>query len=142
MRWLARLFIALFFLLTVWFVAMPRATLNFPADGVGEVGYQWNTRNRIYRGDMLSGGRATEPGELIPREDFYTVVDWWINSEYRGCVKVIPKWYGTDIYLDADGNLDLSSEGGTDLDRVMHCTNRPEENITCRPCSLNTLVPD
>ncbi|HEX8595102.1 MAG TPA: hypothetical protein VF682_17815 [Pseudomonas sp.] len=61
-------------------------------------------------------------------------VDWWVDRNHRGCVKVIPKWYGTDIYLDANGNLDQSVEGGTDLDRVTNCTNRPEENITCRPC--------
>jgi type VI secretion system protein ImpG len=42
--------------------------------------------------------------------------------------------YGTNIYLDADGNLDQSPESGTDLDRVMNCTNRPEENMTCIPC--------
>ncbi|HEX8596650.1 MAG TPA: polymorphic toxin type 44 domain-containing protein, partial [Pseudomonas sp.] len=49
-------------------------------------------------------------------------------------VRKLNKWYGTDIYLDANGNLDQSPEGGTDVGRVMHCTNRPEENVTCRPC--------
>jgi hypothetical protein len=131
---MAAIFITLLILFVGWYSAMPVATLHFPESGFGEVHYQWNTRHRIYRGVLFPSGKATEPGELFPKEDFFMVVDWWANGGSRQCVKVIPKWYGTDIYLDANGNLDQSAEGGTDLDRVTNCTNRPEENISCRPC--------
>lgn len=134
MRFTGKLLIALFALWVIWSTVTPNATLHFPKSGAGEVHYQWNTQHRIYRGALLPGESVSDMGVVFPDERFFMVVDWWVNRGGRQCVKIIPKWYGTDIYLDANGNLDLSPKGGTDLDRVMPCTNRPEENVTCRPC--------
>ena len=134
MKWGAIFSVVIFVPIVIWYVMTPRATLHFPKSGSAEIRYQWNTHDRIYRSTLFPGELAVEPGELFPREGFFMVVDWWVNRGSRQCVKVIPTWYGTDIYLDANGNIDLSPEGGTDLSRVMNCTNRPEEDISCRPC--------
>ncbi|WP_050507783.1 hypothetical protein [Pseudomonas syringae] len=134
MKFLGKLIGVLYIIWVVWTTATPTATLHFPETAIGEIRYQWNARHRIFRGELYPGERVTDWGDIFPKEDFFMVVDWWADGGRRQCVKVIPKWYGTDIYLDANGQLDQSPEGGTDLDRVMHCTNRPEENITCRPC--------
>jgi hypothetical protein len=134
MIWPGKIFSAIFVMIGIWYVSIPSATLHFPENGIGEVRYQWNTQNRIFRGALLPGESVSDMGAVFPDERFFMVVDWWGNRGGRQCVKITPKWYGTDIYLDANGNLDLSQEGGTDLDRVMPCTNRSEENIACRPC--------
>ena len=123
------------FLLAAWYVVTPRMTVHLNDSAATDIRYRWNVNNRIFRGAFGAGGRVTEPAELLSGQRFYMVFEWWINPDDVGeCVMVIPKWYGTDIYLDANGKLDQSPESGTDLDRVMHCTNRPEENIACTPC--------
>lgn len=131
---IGKIFFALFTIWVVWSTATPNATLHFPKNGIGEIRYQWNTQHQIYRGALQPGESVSDMGAVFPDERFFMVVDWWVDKSFRGCVKVTPKWYGTNIYLDEKGNLDLSPEGGTDLDRVMPCINRAEENIACRPC--------
>lgn len=134
MKTFGKLFIALASIFFVWYFATPKATLYYPEDGEDEIFYRWNTHDRIYRGTLYSGMKSIEPGELFPEEDFFMVVEWWRNRVYWGCAKVSPKWYGTDLYLSKNGDLDISPEGPTDVDRVMLCTRPSDTNIACRPC--------
>jgi hypothetical protein len=47
--------------------------------------------------------------------------DWWDKSGRSRCISIIPKWPSTNIYLDADGNIDWRKESGTDVDRLKKC---------------------
>jgi hypothetical protein len=136
MKVLTTLFVALLFLFSTWYIAMPRTTLHFNENGIDEIRYRWVTDDRVYRGTLTPGEKTTEPGALFPADAFFMIVEWWINRNYKGCAKVIPKWYGTDMYLDKNGDIDLSLEGDTDLDRVMFCPRQrsPEIEMACRPC--------
>lgn len=50
------------------------------------------------------------------------VFDWRTRKgNGRHCVNINPKWPNTDIYLNADGSIDLSEGGGTDVDRLSKC---------------------
>ena len=42
-------------------------------------------------------------------------------SNCAHCVNITPKWPNTDIYLDANGDIDLSEGSGTDSDRLKQC---------------------
>jgi hypothetical protein len=136
MKFLIALIVMTFLPFLFWYVATPRAILHLAEGGVREVRYQWNTNNRIYRGTLHAGRRATEPGELFPKEDFYMVVDWWRSQDDIGrCVMVTPVWYGTNIYLNADGDVAQGPDSGTDLERIKICTVQAERVAGCEPCT-------
>ncbi|MCI8208561.1 hypothetical protein AUC61_03340 [Pseudomonas sp. S25] len=134
MKLLGKALTAMILIFFIWYMSVPIATLHYPEDGVDEINYRWNTHHRIYRGGLYPGEKATEPGELFPKDGFFMVVEWWKNRVYWGCAKVSPRWYGTDVHLDKNGDLDIHPEGPTDLERVKLCTDPPAADIACYPC--------
>ncbi|MGV6394873.1 hypothetical protein ACTUVN_005017 [Pseudomonas caspiana] len=111
--------IAAFYL---WSTALPEVTVHYPKEAREDFYYIWNVQNRIYKGEMKPGGGAFDTGFLFPDDDFFMEFDWW-NPKGKGryCVSIKPKWPNTDIYLNTDGSINLSEEGGTHVDRLSKC---------------------
>jgi hypothetical protein len=57
----------------------------------------------------------------FPDDNFFMEISWWSKSVRAHCVNITPKWPNTDIYLDANGDIDLSEDSGTDSDRLKQC---------------------
>lgn len=120
MRWI---WIPVVFLaISHWDIAFPTVTVHYSKEGHQEFRYIWNVKDRIYKGGMLPGGGAVDNGFLFPDDEFFMEFSWWSKKEGRNhCISITPKWPNTDIYLDADGNIDMRKESGTDADRLKEC---------------------
>ena len=71
---------------------------------------------------MLPGGGAMDNGVLFPDDEFFMEFSWWSkNSSRNHCISITPEWPNTDIFIDADGNIDMRKESGTDADRLKEC---------------------
>jgi len=118
--WLIPLLPLIAFIL--WAAALPSVRVHYPKEAQEEMSYIWNVQHRIYKGRMAPGGGAFDKGHLFPDENFFMAFDWWSREgNGRHCVSIKPKWPNTDIYLNADGSINLSEEGGTDVDRLRKC---------------------
>lgn len=120
MRWL---WIPLLPLLAIvfWGAAVPTVTVHYSNEGREEFRYIWNVQHRIYKGRMLPGGGTFDYGPLFPDDKFFMEIYWWNDNVSRQCVNITPKWPDTNIYLDANGNIDHSEGSGTDSDRLKQC---------------------
>lgn len=107
---------------THWDIALPTVNVHYSKAGRDELRYIWNVHDRIYKGGMLPGGGAMDNSVLFPSEDFFMEFSWWSKTGDRNhCISITPKWPNTDIYLDADGNIDRRKESGTHIDRLKPC---------------------
>jgi hypothetical protein len=111
-----------FFAITHWDIALPTVTIHYTKHAKEEIKYIWNVQHRIFKGQMKPGGGTRDYGFLFPSEKFFMEVSWWDNNVLRHCVNITPKWPNTHIYLDANGDIDLSEGSGTDTDRLKQCT--------------------
>jgi hypothetical protein len=93
-----------------------------PKNGASELRIFWNVQHRIYKGDMPPGSITTDHGFLFPDEKFFMEISWWSNDVRAHCINITPKWPNTHIYLDANGDIDLSEGSGTESDRFKQCT--------------------
>jgi hypothetical protein len=111
--------IAAFYL---WLRALPGVTVHYPDEAQETLYYIWNVQHRIYKGEMKPGAGAFDTGFFFPDDAFFMVFDWW-NPKGKGryCVSIKPEWPNTDIYLNADGSINVSEESGTDVDRLSKC---------------------
>lgn len=122
--WLMRiLWIPVVYLvITHWHIALPTVNVHYSKAGRDEFRYIWNVQDRIYKGGMLPGGGAMDNGVLFPDDEFFMEFSWWSNKGGRNhCISITPKWPNTHIYLDADGNIDMRKESGTDAGRLKEC---------------------
>jgi hypothetical protein len=71
---------------------------------------------------MPPGSSTTDHGFLFPDEKFFMEISWWSNDVRPHCINITPKWPNTHIYLDANGDIDLSEGSGSDSDRFKQCT--------------------
>lgn len=107
-----------------WYVATPTVTVHYSKDATENLGVVWNTDNRIYRsgrGGLHPGETSMDFGHIFPGEGFFMEFYWWGKRTRNHCVNITPKWRTTHIYLDANGDIDRSEEGGTDADRLKQC---------------------
>jgi hypothetical protein len=104
-----------------WDIALPTVTIHYPESGKEELRYIWNVQDRVYKGGMQPGGGTVDNGHLFPDDKFFMEISWWSKNVRAHCVNITPKWPNTDIYLDANGDIDLSETSGTDLDRLKQC---------------------
>jgi hypothetical protein len=112
----------LYLVVTHWDIALPTVNVHYSKAGQDELRYIWNVNDRIYKGGMLPGGGAVDNGVLFPDDEFFMEFSWWSKKEGRNhCISISPKWPNTDIYLDADGNIDMRKDSGTDADRLKEC---------------------
>ncbi|OLF54589.1 hypothetical protein [Pseudomonas chlororaphis] len=100
---------------------LPSATVHYPKDGKEVLRYIWNVQHRIDKGALPPGGSITDYGHLAPGKGFFMEVDWWGKNTRHHCVSIEPKWPNTQIYLDANGDIDYSENSGTDKDRILPC---------------------
>jgi hypothetical protein len=106
----------------LWPATILGVSVHYPKEAQEELSYIWNVQHRIYKGQMTPGGGTFDTGFLFPNDDFFMVFEWWSRKgNGRHCVNINPKWPNTDIYLNADGSIDLSEGGGTDVDRLSSC---------------------
>ena len=111
--------IAAFYL---WLRALPGVTVHYPSEAQETLNYIWNVQHRIYKGEMRPGVGAFDTGFFFPDDDFFMMFDWWsTKGNGQHCVSIAPKWPNTDIYLNADGSIDMSEGSGTDVDRLGKC---------------------
>lgn len=120
MRWLWILLLPLL-MFVIWRSALPTVIVHYAKDGQEELRYIWNVHDRIYKGGMLPGGGAMDSSVLFPREEFFMEFSWHGKKSRWHCISITPKWPNTDIYLDADGNIDRRKESGTHIDRLKPC---------------------
>jgi hypothetical protein len=99
----------------------PGVTVHYAENGKEELKYIWNVQDRIYKGRMQPGGGTFDSGFIFPDEDFFMQFDWWGDKGRRHCISITPKWPNTEIYLDADGDIDMRKGSGTDVDRLKEC---------------------
>lgn len=120
MRWL---WISLLPLLAfiLWRSALPTATVHYSKDGLEELRYVWNVKDRIYRGRLSPGDDASDNGHLSADSEFFMEFSWRSERGRWHCISITPKWPKTHIYLEADGRIDMRKGGGTDVDRLKPC---------------------
>lgn len=105
-----------------WRIAvLPSATVHYPKDGREVLRYVWNVQDRIFRGRMPPGSAVSDNGFLSADEGFFMEFSWHSEKGRWHCISIIPKWPNTHIYLDADGNIDMRKESGTNTDRLKQC---------------------
>lgn len=105
-----------------WYIASPVVAVNFSPNGKEEFRYVWNTQHRIYKGDMPAGGVAVEQGHIFPDKDFFTMFDWWTDTQHRRCIDITPRWGRTiDIYLDDIGRIDTAKTAPDVIARLKQC---------------------
>lgn len=105
-----------------WLFTLPGVTVHYPKEARESLSYIWNVQHRIYKGQMTPGGGAFDTGFLFPDDNFFMVFDWWsTKGNGQHCVSITPKWPNTDIYLKADGSIDMSEGSGTDVERLSKC---------------------
>lgn len=120
LHWLWILFLPLLIFI-VWRSALPTVIAHYPEDGREELRYVWNVQDRIYRGKLSPGSRTGNTGFLSPADEFFMEFSWHSEKSRWHCISVTPKWPTTHIYLDADGNIDMRKDSGTDADRLKPC---------------------
>lgn len=103
-----------------WYIATPWVSFHYSEKGKVPLRFFMFTPHEKYS-DMIPPGQARGgPGQIFPHDNFFMQADWPIRGGYR-CVKVRPKWPTTHVYIDADGEIDKSPGGGTDVDRLSEC---------------------
>lgn len=109
-------------LMALWNVyVLPSATVNYSKDAVKGLRYTWNVQDRIYRGRMSPGGSVSDHGYLYPDAEFFMEFSWAVESGRWHCISITPKWPNMHIFLDADGNFDMSKVSGVDVGRLKEC---------------------
>lgn len=122
--WLMRLLWipVVYLVVTQWDIALPTVNVHYSKAGSDEFRYIWNVQDRIYKGGMFPGGGAMNNGVLFPSDEFFMEFSWWSKKGGRNhCISITPNWPNTNIYLDADGNIDMREESGTDAARLKEC---------------------
>ena len=108
-------------LYSFWYMATPRVGVYYSDKGTGQLSFVWDTQHSIYRGEISPGGVTGDAGHIFPNENFFMEFYWWRDNERRHCISITPKWPAMNIYINADGEIDRSNEGGTDIDRLKEC---------------------
>ncbi|WP_347907662.1 hypothetical protein [Pseudomonas grandcourensis] len=109
-------------LIVLWrIIVLPTAIVHYSKNGVDELRFIWSVQHRIYKGGLPSGSSTRDHGVLFPGEKFFMEISWWNDKDLRHCVNITPTWSNTHIYLDANGDIDLSEGSGTDSDRLRQC---------------------
>jgi hypothetical protein len=112
----------LLWLATHWDFALPRVNVHYSPSGQDALRYIWNVQDRIDKGGMLPGGGATDHGALFPDEEFFMEFSWWSKITRRNhCISISPQWPTTDIYLNADGDIDQGQTSATNISRLAAC---------------------
>jgi hypothetical protein len=117
-RWIALLLTAI---IAFWYYGSPQVSIFYSKDGTKDVSYILNTQHRILKGELKRGQITGDAGHIFPTNEFFMEFYWWRDNERRHCVSITPKWPDTHVYLDADGNIDTSDGGGTDVGRLKEC---------------------
>jgi hypothetical protein len=117
------LLLALILLLVILWKAyiLPNATVHYDKNGTEELRYIWNVQHRIYKGRLPPGASTTDQGFLFPDEKFFMMFDWQNKDGRPRCVYITPSWFGTHMYLNANGDIDHSEGSATDSDRLKPC---------------------
>lgn len=105
-----------------WQKVLPSVVVYYAKDGKGDIHYVWNVQHRIYRGDLSPGHATMDRGFLFPDSDFFMVLDWKKDGGRSHCAEFNPTWPSTDIYLDADGNIDTREGSGTHKEGWKRCS--------------------
>ncbi len=124
------LFLLLLSPFVFWMGATPVVTVYYSKEGKEELSMTWNTEHRIYRGGrggLLPGEATSDFGHIFPDDDFFMEFYWWNASGRNHCVNITPKWRKTEIYLDANGDIDSSPGRGTDMERLRKCVTDPAD---------------
>jgi hypothetical protein len=104
-----------------WRSGLPTARVHYHKNGQEGVRYAWNVNDQTDRGWFEPGTSVTDKGLLFPDSEFFMEFSWHTETGRWHCVSITPKWPNTDIYLDANGDIDMSEKGGTDVDRLKAC---------------------
>lgn len=115
-----RLITLLLLLYFIWYVTVPRVVIYFSEHGAGEMKFVLNTEHDIFKWRIYPGESTGGPGHLFADENFFMQLDW-SNLGKRRCIRINPKWPTTNIFIAADGSIDMSKEGGTHVDRLSKC---------------------
>lgn len=108
--------------LCLWDAARPGVSIYYSLEGREEFSYIWNVQDRISKGKMSPGGGSFDSGFMFPNEDFFMEFSWWsLKTGRNHCISIMPKWRHTKVYLDPDGEIDMSKKGGTNVDRLKEC---------------------
>jgi hypothetical protein len=106
----------------MWQIILPKATVHYSEEGRQEIKFTWNVEDRIYRGKMPPGSLTNDRGVLFPDSEFFMEFSWYNNKKNRWhCVSITPTWPRARIYLDANGDIDIKENSGTDIDRLKVC---------------------
>ncbi len=109
-------------LIALWNIyVLPSATVNYSKDAKQVLRYTWNVKDRIYRGRISPGDAVSDHGYLIPDTHFFMEFSWAVENERWHCISITPKWPNTDIFLDADGNIDIQKGSVLDGVRLKEC---------------------
>jgi hypothetical protein len=110
------------------YMAFPVVAVNFSHEGKEKFNYIWNTHHRIYKGQMpIGGGASVEWGHLFPDKNFFMRFDWWTDKGAQRCFSVTPRWGRMmDIYLDAEGRIDIAATAPDVINRLEQCAGEPD----------------
>lgn len=104
-----------------WYMATPRVSVYYSGEGAGPLSFVWDTYNGVYKGKITPGSATGDTGDIFPNERFF--MDFhWTASRKNNCIRINPKWPETNIYIGADGKIDMSEGSGTDVDRLHKCS--------------------
>lgn len=105
----------------LWRIALPTATVHYSGEGQNDLRYVWNVQDQTYKGQFSPGGRVSDKGVFSPGDEFFMEFSWQSGESRWHCISITPKWPDTDIFLDADGNIDMQRGSGTDVDHLKVC---------------------
>jgi hypothetical protein len=105
----------------LWRIALPTATVHYSGEGQKDLRYVWNVQDQTYKGQVSPGGRVSDKGVFSPDDEFFMEFSWQSENSRWHCISITPRWPNTDIFLDADGNIDMRRGSGTDVDRLKIC---------------------
>lgn len=108
-------------LYSFWYMATPRVGVYYSDKAAGQLDFIWDTQHSIYKGEIPPGGVTGGIGDIFPNDKFF--MDFhWTASRKNNCIRINPKWPTTSIYINADGNVDITEGNGTDIERLTKCT--------------------
>jgi hypothetical protein len=109
-----------FLMYFLWYVSVPRVKVYFSEEGVEQLSFVLNTQHDIFRGEISPGHSTGGPGHIFKDDNFFMQFDWAV-SERSHCIRMIPEWPVTSIYIGADGSLDSSRTNAVNSGRLTEC---------------------
>lgn len=105
----------------LWRVLLPTATVHLSEDAQEPLRFFWNVSDRIYRGSIAPGDLISDTGFIFPDSEFFMEFSWQVGGGRRHCISITPTRSTTHVYLDLNGDIDMSTKKASDASLLKVC---------------------